>query len=85
MRRLLQRVEIRQKPLLALVQGLLGWRGLVEPRRQSFPRPRQTEVLKVALDTPPDRGEVVHGGGLDGGGDAIEEVGELRGGADGGC
>ena len=77
-------MEIRKKPLLALVQGLFGRSRLVEPRGQNFARSREAKVLEVSLDAASDRREVVRGSGLDGGGDAVEEVRGLRGGADGG-
>lgn len=83
-RRLQKRVEVRQEPLLALVQSFLRGSGLVEPRGQRLAGAREAEELKVALDPGPDRGEVMRGRGLDGGGHAVEEVRGLWGGADGG-
>ena len=77
-------MEVRQEPLLALVQSLLRRGRLVEPRGESLSRPREAEVLKVPLDSAADGGEVVGRRGLYGGGDAVEEFGGLRGGADGG-
>lgn len=83
-RRLQKRVEVRQEPLLALVQSFLRGSGLVEPRGQRLAGAREAEELKVALDPGPDRGEVMRGRSLDGGGHAVEEVRGLWGGADGG-